>query len=109
MRKVRHVKLRYRKRNGLRLRLIAERITGKPERTQLARVADQAIPGLPLSQTSDGNCVASEVVPCVFLAGPASSAPHNAERYRNPLRAVWKFRDRQAFHDLYECGSARWK
>ena len=44
--------------------------------------ADQAIPGLPLSQTSDGNYVASEVVPCVFLAGPASSAPHNAERYR---------------------------
>jgi|KBSSwiStaDraftv2_1062776.scaffolds.fasta_scaffold1054321_2 hypothetical protein len=31
MRKVRPVKLRYRKLNGLRLRLIAERITGKPE------------------------------------------------------------------------------
>jgi len=30
MRKVRPVKLRYRKLNGLRLRLIAERITGKP-------------------------------------------------------------------------------
>ena len=32
--------------------------------------ADQVIPGLPLSQTSDGNYVASEVVPCVFLAAP---------------------------------------
>ncbi len=31
---------------------------------------DQVIPGLPLSQTSDGNYVASEVVPCVFLAAP---------------------------------------
>jgi len=31
MRKVRLVKLRYRKLNGLRLRLIAERITGKRE------------------------------------------------------------------------------
>ena len=30
-RKLRPVKLRYRKLNGLRLRLIAERITGKPE------------------------------------------------------------------------------
>ena len=26
--------------------------------------------------------MASEAVPCVFLAGPASSAPHNAERHR---------------------------
>src|SRR5260370_14469648 len=32
--------------------------------------ADQVIPGLPLSQTSDGNYVASELVPCVFLAAP---------------------------------------
>ncbi len=31
MKKVRPVKLRYRKLNGLRLRLIAERITGNPE------------------------------------------------------------------------------
>ena len=32
--------------------------------------ADHVIPGLPLSQISDGNYVASEVVPCVFLAAP---------------------------------------
>src|SRR5260370_24014336 len=32
--------------------------------------ADQVIPELPLSQTSDGNYVASELVPCVFLAAP---------------------------------------
>ena len=31
---------------------------------------DQVIPGLPLGQTSEGNYVASEVVPCVFLAAP---------------------------------------
>src|SRR6266581_6361310 len=31
---------------------------------------DQVIPELPLSQTSDWNHVASEVVPCVFLAAP---------------------------------------
>jgi TolB-like protein/Tfp pilus assembly protein PilF len=30
--------------------------------------------------------VASEVVPCVFLAGPASSAPHNAELRRDGVK-----------------------
>jgi len=38
--------------------------------------------GFPWARASDGNHVASDVVLCVFLAGPVSSGPHNAERHR---------------------------
>jgi hypothetical protein len=46
------------------------RVTGNRREPNWGEFAGQVIPGLPLSQTSDGNYVASEVVPCVFLAAP---------------------------------------
>src|SRR6266481_1729140 len=63
--------------------------------------ADQVIPELPLSQTSDGNYVASEVVPCVFLA-----APH-PQRHITPSATESYVADHIRFHrSAKHCSSA---